>query len=389
MSSRTRERRAGRCALRAHVSAVVGGLLALVISVQTASAGATPQDGLVVALAGTPHLWVAEGGSLHWAGDTRALANRVVAWGSRIEVSLADLRQMAIGDPWLSTGLVKEGDRISLAKWESSASSPSLLHIQAIADVETFGINGTNYGRMVIDGGDWERQTGFRLATVARGTLDPAVPDGASPATPVAAPTVAPIQAQAANALPAVVPSTRPSDRDLNVQVTSVTGISPAFPQVTVRACNQSRSFEAVDIHVQFSFWDPKWSLGLPTLDSGSAFIGTVGTGDCRSVTAPLAALQSWTSITVRSVNGSWRAVGTTAGGSQPVASGEACTYARNAFQMWGVATPATLHILGRICGNASPPVPDPMGCARLLEASWTYGIGGSMASAMRTACGT
>ena len=389
MSSRTRERRAGRCALRAHVSAVVGGLLALVISVQTASAGATPQDGLVVALAGTPHLWVAEGGSLHWAGDTRALANRTVSWSSRVEVSLGELRQTAIGDPWLSTGLVKEGDRISLAKWETNASAPTLLHVQSIADVEIFGISSTNYGRMVIEGTDWERQTGFQLGSVLRGSLESAVPAVTPIPTPIATATVVPARAPAALPLPAVAMPSRPNDSDLNVQVTGVNRVMPSFPQVTVRACNQSRAYEAVDVQVHFSFWDPKWSLGLPTLDSGSARVGNVGTGDCRTVTTTLTTLQSWSSVTVRSVTGSWRSTGATSSGTQAGATSEACAYAVNAYQMWGVATNATLLTLGRICGVTSPPAPDPMGCARLLEASWVHGVSGTMASAMRTACGS
>ena len=40
------------------------------------------------ALQGTPHLWIAdEQGTLHWGGDTRALAGKHVNWGDRTEVS--------------------------------------------------------------------------------------------------------------------------------------------------------------------------------------------------------------------------------------------------------------------------------------------------------------
>ena len=46
--------------------------------------------GAVVALEGTPHLWIAdEQGVLHWGGDTRALAGRHINWSARTEVSLA------------------------------------------------------------------------------------------------------------------------------------------------------------------------------------------------------------------------------------------------------------------------------------------------------------
>jgi hypothetical protein len=95
--------------------AVLGVIASMAFAFGPVSAGSLTQDGTVVSLLGTPHLWVAEGGALHWAGDTRALANRSVSWGSRVEITLAELRQTTIGDPWLSTSLVKEGDRISLA----------------------------------------------------------------------------------------------------------------------------------------------------------------------------------------------------------------------------------------------------------------------------------
>src|SRR5262245_53623475 len=102
--------------------------------------------GTVVALGGTPHIWLADTqGQLHWGGDTRALAGQYVNWGSRTEVSLDQLKTLPVGDPWLSAGLLKMGDPIYLVKWESSESAPTLLHIQSIADVELFGINGSNY----------------------------------------------------------------------------------------------------------------------------------------------------------------------------------------------------------------------------------------------------
>ena len=47
--------------------------------------------GTVVALEGTPHLWIAEDqGVLHWGGDTRALSGRHINWHARTEVSLRD-----------------------------------------------------------------------------------------------------------------------------------------------------------------------------------------------------------------------------------------------------------------------------------------------------------
>ena len=110
--------------------------------------------GVVFTLQGTPHLWISgEQGRLHWAGDTRALAGRYVDWNNQVEFTLDDFQYLAsigfIGDPWLSAGLLKDGDPIYLVKWESDWAQPQLLHIQSIADVELFGVNGNNYGAFV------------------------------------------------------------------------------------------------------------------------------------------------------------------------------------------------------------------------------------------------
>ncbi len=141
--------------------------------------------GAVVALQGTPHLWIADPqGVLHWAGDTRALAGRHVRWDSRIEVTLAQLQGLNRGDPWLSAGLLKDGDPIYLVKWETEWSEPRLFHIQSIGDVELFGINGSNYGRFVLDLATWEQRFGISTAGLQRSTL----PAATAPPTPTATP---------------------------------------------------------------------------------------------------------------------------------------------------------------------------------------------------------
>lgn len=143
----------------------------------------------VVALQGTPHLWFAdEHGVLHWGGDTRALAGKHIPWGNRDEVSLDQLRMLRIGDPWLSAGLLKDGDPIYLVKWETHWALPQLLHIQSIRDVELFGINGSNYGRFVIEKNEWERRFGISAASLQRGVLASAVSAAPQPAAPVPAP---------------------------------------------------------------------------------------------------------------------------------------------------------------------------------------------------------
>ncbi|MGI8422683.1 MAG: hypothetical protein ACR2NO_00960 [Chloroflexota bacterium] len=154
--------------------------------------------GAVFGLAGTPHLWIADDqGVLHWGGDTRALAGRAVNWGDRRDVTLDQLRSFRRGDPWLSAGLLKMGDPIYQAKWETTQERPTLLHIQSISDVEIFGIDASNYGRFVLDQVAWEQRYGFPVSSLARGVLQPAVPPTATPTPAVAAtPTPSPLKAR-------------------------------------------------------------------------------------------------------------------------------------------------------------------------------------------------
>src|SRR4051812_39789497 len=92
--------------------------LATLLSIIVLSVGAVPASasacslttGAVVQLTGTPHLFIVDGsGTLHWGGDTRALAGKSIDWNNMCTVGLDALRQMRRGDPWLSSGLPKIG----------------------------------------------------------------------------------------------------------------------------------------------------------------------------------------------------------------------------------------------------------------------------------------
>ena len=112
--------------------AVIGVLISTLVPALMVQAQGVFAHGAVVALQGTPHLWIADQqGILHWAGDTRALSGRHVRWDSRIEVALAQLQGLNRGDPWLSAGLLKDGDPIYLVKWETEWPQPRLFHIQS------------------------------------------------------------------------------------------------------------------------------------------------------------------------------------------------------------------------------------------------------------------
>ena len=188
-------------------------LLTLVLLALTLAAAvpASLPPGAVIALAGTPHLWIADDqGVLHWGGDTRALAGKHVNWSDRREVSLDELRTLPIGDPWLSAGLLKDGDPIYLVKWESDWPQPRLLHIQSIKDVELFGINGSNYGNFILEKATWESRYGFAAATLERGVLAAAVPT----VTPTVVPTAAPTSVPTASPRPRSYPNCTELRRD-------------------------------------------------------------------------------------------------------------------------------------------------------------------------------
>ena len=162
---------------------LIGGLFATLLLLATAFPAAAEalgqaalSHGALIGLAGTAHLWIAdESGVLHWAGDTRALDGKSVSWGSRRDVSLSELLTLRRGAPWLSAGLLKDGDPIYFVKWETSDAAPQLLHIQSIDDVRLFGIDADNYGQFVLDRAAWEQRFGLSATSLRRGTLASAV----------------------------------------------------------------------------------------------------------------------------------------------------------------------------------------------------------------------
>jgi hypothetical protein len=128
--------------------------------------------GAVVSLKGTPHLWFAdERGTLHWASDTRALSTRGPISNTRSEVTLEQLRTLPLGDPWLSTGLVKLGEPIYVVKWDTADTAPTLLHVQSLADLQTIGVTGAIFSSQVLDKAAWESKYGMSVDPLRRGEL--------------------------------------------------------------------------------------------------------------------------------------------------------------------------------------------------------------------------
>lgn len=179
-----------------HARLALIAVLVLAVLPTSASTQGTFSPGAVVQLQSTPHLWFAgEDGKLHWGGDTRALAGRNIDWSNRTEVHYRKLLSMPIGDPWLTAGLLKDGDPIYLVKWETDWELPRLLHIQSIKDVELFGINASNYGNFVIGKSEWERSFDMSADGLQRSPLASAyTPESAATPTPVP-PTPTPLPA--------------------------------------------------------------------------------------------------------------------------------------------------------------------------------------------------
>ena len=76
--------------------------------------------------------------------------------------------------------------RSTWSSGRTTGRSRGLFHIQAIGDVELFGINGGNYGRFVVDRPTWEARFGRSVAGLQRSALAVAT-------MPRALPTLAPL----------------------------------------------------------------------------------------------------------------------------------------------------------------------------------------------------
>jgi len=234
----------------------------LVAAVPALAGPAAQQLGVargVYALAGTPHLWISDDqGTLHWGGDTRALSGRAINWSDRREVTLDQLRSFRIGDPWLSAGLIKIGDPIYQAKWETNQDRPTLLHIQSISDVELFGINTSNYGSLVLDQQTWEQRFGMSAATLTRGVLASAVPPAATPSSTASAATVT----ATPSALKARLVTVNKLDTNVYETVLEVTG-APVSTRLTVQLAYEEFQSQGQSDSTDKGTWGP--------VDAGSA----------------------------------------------------------------------------------------------------------------------
>jgi hypothetical protein len=191
--------------------------------------------GAVVGLQDTPHLWIADqNGVLHWAGDTRALQGQFIDWSTRVSVTLATLKTLRIGDPYLSAGLLKDGTPIYLVKWETSDTVPRLLHIQCIHDVEVFGINGDNYGKFVLDKNQWEARFNIPTSTLQRGELPTTDPACAATSTPITAAQhpVIPLASTALPSLDATLRANGLTQASINAERPTTLALGSAAPVV-------------------------------------------------------------------------------------------------------------------------------------------------------------
>jgi hypothetical protein len=121
--------------------------------------------GEVLALENTPHLFVRdEAGMLHMASDAQALAGHPVAWGTRKDIPVGELRRYTLGTPWLSMALVRIGTAIYLPQAQPDGGTPVLRLVGSVNDLALIGINAENYGDTVLDQAAWEARYGLRTS---------------------------------------------------------------------------------------------------------------------------------------------------------------------------------------------------------------------------------
>lgn len=125
------------------------------------------RTGQVLGLSGTPNLWVMDdSGVAHYAGDPGALAGRAVDWSAVQPVTVAQLRDVPRGTPWLSAALVRIGEAIYLPAFGTGSETPVLLHVKSPQDLTLLGVNADNYSQLVLDRPAWEQRYGFATTTL-------------------------------------------------------------------------------------------------------------------------------------------------------------------------------------------------------------------------------
>lgn len=240
------------------------------------------QHGSILQLHGTPHLWIAdEQGIYHWVGDTRALSGKHALWNSKRFVSIHELVTFPVGDPWLSSGLLKDGDPIYLVKWESNWTQPKLLHIQSIEDVELFGINSSNYGKFVLDRPTWEARYGLSASGLERKALASAVPEGVTlPAQYGVQPTPTLTHEQTVHIVPINTPyrfAEGPSDQQSVWQITVLESRLGDFGILR----NLPENWEDLAVLIKVELISTHSSNRTPSFDNTSILSGRYIEGGC------------------------------------------------------------------------------------------------------------
>ena len=82
-----------------------------------------------------------------------------IDWSGLRVVRLADLSSLPRGDPWLSAGLLDWGGTIGVPTWMPGGQL-HVLHIACPSDLALFGIDASNYGRLVYTPAAWAEAFG-------------------------------------------------------------------------------------------------------------------------------------------------------------------------------------------------------------------------------------
>ena len=120
----------------------------------------------------------------HWIGDSRALDSEIRESGAELgpieEVTLNELLVLPswrrwrwdrnLGDPLLSASFLKDGDSIYHVRWEAEWKNPVLIEYRSSTDLLLFGIDSSNFDKIVLAKGEWERKYGFSVDSLKRDT---------------------------------------------------------------------------------------------------------------------------------------------------------------------------------------------------------------------------
>lgn len=204
-----------------------------------AAAGAAPAPAagqrLLYTIRGTPHTWLAdEHGTLHWVGDSIALARAIYtsreytledpldpalrrSLGAPMALGYEQMLGAPRGEPLLSTAFVEVAGAVYYPRWETFDADPVLLRLASPDDLSVFGVTPASRDRLVLSASAWEQRYGRALDELERDDLR-----GPAPATAPPVPCLPVVEEIAAQPAGAVARLSNPCGAALRVRLSAV-----------------------------------------------------------------------------------------------------------------------------------------------------------------------